>query len=124
MAECQIDPLMVNFHLQKNLEIFIKNQLTKSDQKGQGDKNIPSMPIRVKMRTICGHEPIVHHFSTFYIDYANEKIGCFSMAHSHKMIILVKIESMNVDQQPAHSAKYFDAETIFFCSWLDNLTVS
>ena len=34
---CQINPIDVNFHLQKCL---IKIQLIKSDQKGQGDKNI------------------------------------------------------------------------------------
>ena len=33
LAECQINPIDVNFHLQKSLEIFDKIQLTKSDPK-------------------------------------------------------------------------------------------
>jgi hypothetical protein len=36
----QNNPIDVNFHLQKSLEIFEKIQLTKSG--GQGDKSIPS----------------------------------------------------------------------------------
>ena len=33
LAGCQINPIDVNFHLQKSLEIFDKIQLTKSDPK-------------------------------------------------------------------------------------------
>ena len=67
LAGCQIIIIDFNFHFQK--KFLIKNLI----QKGQGDKSIP--PHTSKMRTICDLEPIVHHFSTCYIDYANEKIG-------------------------------------------------
>ena len=37
LAGCQINPIYVNFHLQKSLEIFVENSAAKNlIQKGQG----------------------------------------------------------------------------------------
>ena len=50
LTECQINPIDVNFHLQKSFESFIKNSAEKIQYKK--DKGIkvppPLMPIRVK----------------------------------------------------------------------------
>ena len=44
---CQNNPIDVNFHLQKSLEIFENNSADKIQQ-GKGDKNVPlPMPNRV-----------------------------------------------------------------------------
>ena len=41
LAGCQINPIDVNFHLQKSLEIFDKNSATKNlIQKGQGVESV------------------------------------------------------------------------------------
>ena len=45
LAGRQINPIDINFHLKKNWKFLIKNQLTKSDPKGQG---VESAHIRVK----------------------------------------------------------------------------
>ena len=41
LAGCQINPIDVNFHLQKNYKTFDRNSADKNlIQKGQGDENI------------------------------------------------------------------------------------
>ena len=48
LAECQKNPIDVNFHLQKSLEIFAKNSAEKFwSKKGQGVESPSLMPIRV-----------------------------------------------------------------------------
>ena len=52
MAGCQINPIDVNFHLQKSLEIFDKNSADKIWSKNDKEIKVsPLMPIRVK-RTV------------------------------------------------------------------------
>ena len=41
LAGCQINPIDVNFHLQRVWKIAMKIQLTKSDPKGQRYKSVP-----------------------------------------------------------------------------------
>ena len=49
LAMCQINPIDVNFHLQKSLEIFDKNSAEQNlIQKDKEMKVSPLMPIRVK----------------------------------------------------------------------------
>ena len=49
LAGCQINPIDVNFHLQKSLEIFDKNSADKIwSKKDKEIKVSPLMPIRVK----------------------------------------------------------------------------
>ena len=49
LSECQINPIDVNFHLQKSLEIFGKNSADKVwSKKDKKIKVSPLMPIRVK----------------------------------------------------------------------------
>ena len=49
MAGCQINPIDVNFQLQKSLGCFDKNSADKNlIQKRQGVENALHMPIRVK----------------------------------------------------------------------------
>ena len=49
LAGHQINPIYVNFHLQKNLEIFDKNSADKIwSKKDKEIKVSPLMPIRVK----------------------------------------------------------------------------
>ena len=49
LSECQIDPIDVNFHLQKSLEIFGKNSADKIwSKKDKEIKVFPLMPIRIK----------------------------------------------------------------------------
>ena len=48
-AECQNNPIDVNFHLQKSLEIFEKNSADKIWSKNDKEIKVsPLMPIRVK----------------------------------------------------------------------------
>jgi hypothetical protein len=48
LAVCQIDPIDVNFHLQKSLEIFDKNSAYKiRSKKNKEWKETPLIPIRV-----------------------------------------------------------------------------
>ena len=48
LAECQINPIDVNFHLQKCLEIFDKNSADKIlSKKNKEIKSSPLMPIRI-----------------------------------------------------------------------------
>ena len=49
LAACQINPIDVNFHFQKSLEIFDKNSADKIwSKKDKEIKVSPLMPIRVK----------------------------------------------------------------------------
>ena len=49
LAGCQINPIGVNFHLKKSLEIMIRIQLTKSNPKITSGVSVPClMQIRVK----------------------------------------------------------------------------
>ena len=49
LAGCQINPIDVNFHLQKSLEIFDKDSADKIWSKKDKGWKVPSlMPIRVK----------------------------------------------------------------------------
>ena len=51
LAGCQINPIDVNFHLQKSLEVFDKNSANKFWSKKDKGWKVPShMPIRVKMK--------------------------------------------------------------------------
>ena len=48
LAGCQINPIDVNFHLQKSLEIFDKNSADKIQSKKYKGIKVPSlMPIRI-----------------------------------------------------------------------------
>ncbi len=48
LAGCQINPIDVNFHLQKSLEIFDTNSADKIQSKNYKEVNPPClMPIRV-----------------------------------------------------------------------------
>ena len=50
LAGCQINPIDVNFHLQKRFEIFDKNPAEKIQSKNYKGVNLPClMPIRVKI---------------------------------------------------------------------------
>ena len=50
LAECQNNPIDVNFHLQKVWKFLIKIQLKNSDAIRTGGWKVPSlMPIRVKL---------------------------------------------------------------------------
>ena len=50
LAGCQINPIDVNFHLQKSLEVFDKNSADKIQLKNYKEVNPPClMPIRVKV---------------------------------------------------------------------------
>ena len=50
LAGCQINPIYVNFQLQKCLEIFDKNSADKIGSKKDRGWKVPSlMPIRVKL---------------------------------------------------------------------------
>ena len=54
LAECQIHPIDVNFHLQKSLEIFDKKSADKIWSKNdEGIEVSPLMPIRDNIM-ICG----------------------------------------------------------------------
>ena len=49
LAGCQINPIEVNFHLQKNLEIFDTNSDDKIQSQKYKEVKVPClMPIRVK----------------------------------------------------------------------------
>ena len=51
LAECRINPIYVNFHLQKSLEIFDKNSADKIWSKNYKEIKVsPLMPIRVNVR--------------------------------------------------------------------------
>ena len=50
LAGCQINPIDVNFHLQKSLEIFDKNSADKIWSKKDKEIEVsPLVPIRVKV---------------------------------------------------------------------------
>ena len=50
LADCQNNPIDVNFHLQKSLEIFDKKSADKFWSKKERGWKVPSlMPIRVKL---------------------------------------------------------------------------
>ena len=52
LAGCQINPIDVNFHLQKSLEIFDKNSADKIQPKKDKGIKVPFlMPIRVKQKS-------------------------------------------------------------------------
>ena len=52
---CQINPIVVNFHLQKSLEIFDKNPADKIwSKKYKEIKVSPLMPIMVKLKLFRG----------------------------------------------------------------------
>ena len=60
LAWCQINPIDVNFYLQKSFEIFDKNSADKIQSKNYKEVNLPClMPIRVKKyfrtesKTVC-----------------------------------------------------------------------
>ena len=57
-AGCQINPIDINFHLQKCLETFEKKLADKSDHKEQGDKSTPAVPNKVN--------PVPTRFVTWY----------------------------------------------------------
>ena len=49
LAGCQVNPIDVNFHLQKSLEIFDKNSADKIWSKNDKEIKVsPLMPIRAK----------------------------------------------------------------------------
>jgi hypothetical protein len=51
LGGCQINPIDVNFHLQKSLKIFDENSADKIlSKKDKEIKVSPLMPIRVKLR--------------------------------------------------------------------------
>ena len=53
LAGCQINPIDVNFHLQKSLEIFDKSSADKIQSKKYKGIKVPSlMPIRVKLKIL------------------------------------------------------------------------
>ena len=53
LSGCQINPIDVNFHLQKSLEIFDKNSADKIWSKKDRGWKVPSlMPIRVKFQMV------------------------------------------------------------------------
>ena len=53
LGECLINPIDVNFHLQKSLEIFDKNSAYKIwSKKDKGMKVSPPVPNRVKMQLL------------------------------------------------------------------------
>ena len=50
LAGCQINPIDVNFHLQKSLEIFDTNSGDKNQAQNYREVKVPClMPIRVKL---------------------------------------------------------------------------
>ena len=53
LAGCQINPIDVNFHLQKSLEIFDRNSADKIQSQNYKEVKVPClMPISVKRRFI------------------------------------------------------------------------
>ena len=57
LAGCQINPIDVNFHLKKSLEIFDKNSADKTQfKKDKGIKVLSLTPIRVNNCLIFEHE--------------------------------------------------------------------
>ena len=50
LAMCQINPIDVNFHLQKSLEIFYTNSADKVQSENYKEVKVPClMPITIKM---------------------------------------------------------------------------
>ena len=69
LTGCQINPIDVNFHLQKSLEIFDKNSACKIWSKNDKEIKVsPFMPIRVKSTAIKVIYP------KYYI-LSNESLG-------------------------------------------------
>ena len=69
LAGCQINPIDVNFHLQKSLEISDKNSADKLWSKKDRGWKVPSlMPIRVKINQVIQQptesDTDVEHLST------------------------------------------------------------
>ena len=78
LAGCQIIPIDLNFHLQKCLEIFDKNQLTKSNAKIVREVNPPClMPIRVKVGNRCKDLIVLFAFFKFRFLCFHVKETCF-----------------------------------------------
>ena len=65
LAGCQINPIDVNFHLQKSLEIFDTNSADKIQSQNYKGVKVPClMPIRVKSYQFSGNNGNFHSFST------------------------------------------------------------
>ena len=69
LSRCQINPIDVNFHLQKSLEIFDKNSADKIwSKKDKEIKVSPLMPIRV------------NHWSIYFYEANDNYSGQFSVS--------------------------------------------
>ena len=73
LAGCQINPINVNFHLQKSLEIFDKNSADKVWSKKDKGWKVPSlMPIRVNgamLHNLDREKKLALHYQSTYTVY-------------------------------------------------------